>query len=200
MSSATSPGPTPAGAIVIGASAGALEALSTLLPGLPRNYPLPILVVVHIRPDRQSVMADLFAAKCAMPVREAQDKEPAAPGTIYFAPPDYHMLVERDHTIALSSDEPVFFSRPAIDVLFESAADAWGETLTAIVLSGANQDGAQGLAAVDAQGGTTIVQSPGTAYAATMPQAAITACPRALVMSLDDIRAHLHHLARTSQP
>jgi two-component system chemotaxis response regulator CheB len=190
----------PPGAVVIGASAGALEALSVLLPGLPATYPLPILIVVHIRPDRQSVMADLFAAKCAMPVREALDKEPVAPGTIYFAPPDYHLLVERDHTLALSSDEPVFFSRPAIDVLFESAADAYEQALTAIVLSGANQDGARGLAAVATQGGTAIVQNPDTAYAAAMPQAAIAACSQALVMSLDDIRAHLHHLARTSQP
>ena len=187
-------------AVVIGASAGALEALSVILPGLPADYPLPVMVVVHIRADRHSVLATLFDAKCALPVREAQDKEPISAGTIYFAPPDYHLLVETDHTLSLSSDEPVFFSRPAIDVLFDSAADAYGEGLVGIVLSGANQDGAEGLGAVVKAGGTAIVQSPATAYAAAMPEAAIRQCPQALIMALDDIRAYLQNLARTHRP
>jgi two-component system chemotaxis response regulator CheB len=190
------PAPSPK-AIVIGASAGALEALSAILPALPADYPLPIMVVVHIRPDRHSVLADLFDAKCALRVREAQDKEPISPGTVYLAPPDYHLLVEMDHTLSLSSDEPVFFSRPAIDVLFESAADAYGPELIGIVLSGANHDGAEGLRAVAQAGGTALVQSPGSAYASAMPTAAIAQCPAASILTLDDIRAFLQNLART---
>jgi two-component system, chemotaxis family, protein-glutamate methylesterase/glutaminase len=186
----------PTQAIVIGASAGALETLSAILPGLPRDYPLPVLVVVHIRPDRHSVLAELFAAKCAMAVAEAQDKEPIAPGTIYFAPPDYHLLVEMDRTLSLSSDEAVFFSRPAIDVLFESAADAYGETLAGIVLSGANQDGAEGLLAVAQAGGAAIVQAPATAFAAAMPEAALALTPHALVLAPADILDYLKTLAR----
>lgn len=197
--SATCAGSWRAQAIAIGASAGALETLSIILPALPADYPLPILVVVHIRPDRHSILSELFAAKCALPVREAQDKEPIAPGTVYFAPPDYHLLVEMDHTLALSSDEPVFFSRPAVDVLFESAADAYGKGLVAIVLSGANQDGAQGLRAVAQAGGCPIVQTPGSAYAAAMPEAALALCPQALVLSPGAILDYLNALvAKTS--
>ena len=132
-------------AIVIGASAGALEALSAILPALPEGFRLPVIVVVHVPPDKRSVLAELFQAKCRVSVREAEDKEPIVGGTVYFAPPDYHLLVEADEHLSLSSDEPVLFSRPSIDVLFESAADAYGPALIAIILTGANQDGAEGM-------------------------------------------------------
>jgi two-component system chemotaxis response regulator CheB len=132
-------------AVVIGASAGAIEALSTLLPALPSGYRLPVLIVVHVPPDRKSLLPDLFRDKCAIKVVEADDKEPVQNGVIYFAPPDYHLLVETGKTLSLSSDEPVLFSRPSVDVLFESAADAYGAALTAVILSGASQDGAKGL-------------------------------------------------------
>ncbi|WP_420963131.1 chemotaxis protein CheB [Brucella sp. IR073] len=178
-------------AVVIGASAGAVEALSVILPALPKDFSLPVIAVVHIPPDRPSVMADLFQAKCRLPVREAEDKEPLAGGTIYFAPPDYHLLIEADKSLSLSSDEPVFFSRPSIDVLFESAADAYGPALIAIVLTGANSDGAKGLYAVVEAGGTAIVQDPDDAYAAAMPAAAIHMCPGAHVMPLQAIAAFL---------
>lgn len=183
--------PVPAQAVVIGASAGALEALSAILPELPGTFGLPILVVVHIPPDRRSVLAELFEAKCRLPVREAEDKEPILGGTIYFAPPDYHLLVEADKCLALSSDEPVLFSRPSIDVLFESAADAYGPALIAIILTGANQDGSMGLRAIVEAGGTALVQSPQSALAAAMPEAAIQACPEAQVMTLDQITTYL---------
>jgi len=183
-------------AIVIGASAGAFEALSVLLPALPAGYALPVLIVVHMRADTQSVLADLFDAKCAIAVREAEDKAMIAGGTAYFAPPDYHLLVEKDRSLALSNEEPVFFSRPSIDVLFESAADAYGPGLTGIILTGANQDGAKGLRAVVEAGGRAIVQTPASASAAAMPQAAIAQCPQAQVMTLDDIAAHLKNLGR----
>ncbi len=178
-------------AMVIGASAGALEALSAILPLLPANFSMPIIVVVHIPPNRPSALAELFAVKCHMAVKEAEDKEPICAGTIYFAPPDYHLLVELDKTFALSSDEPVLFSRPSVDVLFETAADAYRERLVAIVLSGANSDGAQGLKAVVEAGGVGLIQDPATAYAALMPDAAAKASPEAHIMTLASIAEYL---------
>jgi two-component system chemotaxis response regulator CheB len=174
-------------AIVVGASAGAVEALGMVLPALPKGFRLPILIVVHIPPDKQSVMAELFRAKCQVEVVEAEDKMPIEPGVIYFAPPDYHLLVEADKTLSLSGDEPVLYSRPSIDVLFESAADAFGPHLIGLILTGANQDGAKGLAAVLTAGGKAIVQDPQTAFAAAMPEASIKACPQARVLGLPEV-------------
>jgi two-component system chemotaxis response regulator CheB len=178
-------------AVVIGASAGALEALSVILPALPADFALPLMIVVHMPPDRRSVLAELFQAKCRIAVREAEDKEPMRPGTAYFAPPDYHLLVETDKTLSLSDDEAVLYSRPSIDVLFESAADAYGRGLIGIVLSGANNDGAAGLKAVVDAGGVGIVQSPDDAFSSTMPEAAKAMSPGALVLSLPEIAAYL---------
>lgn len=178
-------------AVVIGASAGALEALSVILPTLPAGFRLPIMVVVHIPPDKRSVLAQLFAAKCALKVVEAEDKMPLEAGTIYFAPPDYHLLVEADKSLALSADEPVLFSRPSIDVLFETAADAYGPGLIGIVLTGANEDGAAGLKTIADAGGATIVQDPDTAFQDAMPEAAIKAVPKADILSLASIGTYL---------
>ena len=186
----------PAEAVVIGASAGALEALSVILPTLPADFGLPVLIVVHIPGDRKSVLAELFHAKCDIDVRQAEDKEPVKGGTAYFAPPDYHLLVETDRSLSLSIDEPVFYSRPSIDVLFESAADAYGPGLIAIVLTGANQDGARGLKAVSDAGGRAIVQTPRGAYASAMPEAAIAECPGAKVLSLKDIALYLRDVEK----
>ncbi|WP_150305386.1 chemotaxis protein CheB [Pseudomonas saliphila] len=183
------------GAVIIGASAGALEALSVLLPPLPATFPLPIFVVVHVPSDQPSVLADIFDPKCKLHAIEAEDKEPIVPGVIYFAPPDYHMLLEDKQTIALSNEEAVLFSRPSIDVTLESAADVWGEQLIGIILTGANQDGARGLQAISAAGGMAIVQSPVGAYASAMPEAAIAACPQAQVMSLNDISTYLSSIS-----
>lgn len=180
-----------AAAIVIGASAGGVQALSAILGALPANYPLPVLVVIHIPPRKDNALIQLFGQKCALPVKEAEDKEPLVPGTIYFAPPDYHLLIETPDALALSADEPVNHSRPAIDVLFETAADVFGPALTAIVLTGANDDGARGLQLVGEAGGTTIVQDPASAEVATMPAAALAAAPGALVMDLQQIVTHL---------
>lgn len=178
-------------AVIIGASAGALEALSLLLPALPATYGLPVFVIVHVPADKPSVLAEIFDAKCQVRVIEAEDKEPVEPGVVYFAPPDYHMLFEDQRTIALSNEDAVLFSRPSIDVSLESAADVWGEDLIGIILTGANQDGARGLAAVSKAGGTVIVQNPDGAYAQAMPEAAIAACSHAKVMSLTDMSAYL---------
>jgi two-component system chemotaxis response regulator CheB len=184
-------------AIAIGASAGAVQALLRILPALPADYPIPLFIVVHVPPDRSNALVSLFAAKCQITVREAEDKEPILPGTVYFAPSDYHLLVEADRSLSLSMDEPVNHSRPAIDVLLESAADAYGPALAAIVLTGANHDGAAGLKAVCAAGGTAIVQDFTDAQVATMPEAALAACPSAGVMTLDDLIPYLLTLAAT---
>lgn len=180
------PKPPPA-AVVIGASAGAIDALSAILPALPANFPQPVLVVVHIPGNRQSMLAELFSSRCALRVKEAEDKEIILPGTVYFAPSDYHLLVEPDFTLSLSSDEPVLYSRPAIDVLFQSAADAYGDSLTGIILTGANSDGALGLKAVAKAGGMTLVQDPETAQGTAMPRAALAACPGSRSIALDEI-------------
>ena len=181
----------PRSAVIIGASAGALEALSSLLPTLPADFPLPIFVVVHVPPGKRSVLAEIFNAKCRLRVIEAEDKEPIEPGVIYFAPPNYHMLFEDPTSIALSGDDEVLFSRPSIDVAFESAAEVWGAGLIGIVLTGANQDGAKGLQVIFNAGGRVIVQNPEDAYAAAMPEAAIVQCPQAEVLSVAHISAYL---------
>lgn len=184
-----------AGALAIGASAGGFQALSRLLPALPAGFPIPVLIVMHVPPRKENALVELFGKKCALLVKEAEDKEPLVAGTIYFAPPDYHLLVEAGHSIALSSDETVNHSRPAIDVLFETAADAFGPALTAIVLTGANHDGAAGLKAVAEAGGVAIVEDPKTAEVPTMPAAALAACPSAKAMPLDQIITYLQEPA-----
>jgi two-component system chemotaxis response regulator CheB len=181
-------------AVVIGASAGAVDALSVILPALPASYGLPVLVVVHVPSDKENALVDLFRKKCPIQVTEAEDKQAIRVGTVYFAPPDYHLLVERDRTLSLSDDEPVLYSRPSIDVLFETAAEAYGPGLLGIVLTGANEDGANGLTAVVASGGRAIIQKPDTAFSTMMPEASIRACPDASVLSLEEITSHLLEL------
>jgi two-component system chemotaxis response regulator CheB len=183
-------------AIVIGASAGAIQALSHLLPALPADYAVPVLVVVHVPPGRSDI-APLFQSRCRVAVKEAEDKEPILPGVVYFGPPDYHLMVEADRTVSLSVDEPVLFSRPSIDVLFESAADVYGEGLLGVILTGANEDGAAGLRAVAAAGGAALVENPAEAFAAAMPSAALAKCNQARSMSLDEIAAYLVSLGAT---
>ncbi|HEY4372485.1 MAG TPA: chemotaxis protein CheB [Burkholderiales bacterium] len=183
-------------AIVIGTSAGGIEALSQLLPALPAGLAAAVLVVIHLPRDRPSLLTEIFAARCALKVEEAEDKRPIEPGVIYFAPPDYHLLVdnggERGPVLALSSDEPVQFSRPSIDVLFESAADVYGERLLGMVLTGANHDGADGLAAVRAAGGVAVVQRPESAQSSLMPAAALQRVPDAeFVLTLTELAAFL---------
>lgn len=178
-------------AVVMGVSAGALEALSAILPVLPADYPLPIVIVVHLPPHKDSILAALLSRKCSLRVCEAEDKEPLLAGTVYIAPPDYHVLVEKDKTLSLSTEEEILYSRPSIDVLFETAADAYGESLLGIVLTGANEDGSRGLRTIISYGGLAIVQRPDTATARMMPQSALKACPEALALSPKDIASYL---------
>lgn len=182
-------------AVVIGASAGAVQALLRILPVLPAEFPVPVLVVVHVPADRSDLLAPLLRARCRVRVKEAEDKEPILPGTVYFAPSDYHLLIETDRTVSLSSDEPVLYSRPSIDVLFESAADAYGEAVLGVVLTGANEDGAEGLRAIMEAGGQGLVEEPETAFAATMPQAALTRSRSARALPLDSIAEVLTGIA-----
>ncbi|OWR16351.1 chemotaxis protein CheB [Brevundimonas diminuta] len=188
--------PSPDQAVAIGASAGGVQALLTLLPALPADFPWPIFIVLHVPADRGNVLAPLFEAKCRLEVKEAEDKETARPGVVYFAPSNYHLLVESNGDLALSSDEAVNYSRPSIDVLFESAADAYGAGLTGVILTGANEDGAAGLSAVAAAGGIALVEEPAAAYAQAMPQAARNACDAALALPLQRIAEHLKGLGK----
>lgn len=181
--------------VVIGASAGGVEALSVILPALPATLAAAVLIVLHLPRERPSLLVEIFAKRCAVPIREAEDKEPAVPGTVYFAPPDYHMLLEKNRQIALSTDEPVHYSRPSIDVLFESAADAYGDHLLGIILTGANEDGAAGLHAIHRAGGVTVVQKPGSAKVPLMVVSALQRSPVDFVLSLEGIAELLAALA-----
>ena len=160
-------------AIVVGASAGGVEALLSIFGELPTDFGLPIVAVLHLPDERRSQLADVFARRLRIPVKEARDKELIEAGTLYFAGPGYHLSVEQDRSLSLSQEDRVHHSRPAIDYLFSSAADAFGAGLLAILLTGANQDGARGLAHVKQSGGTTVVQDPTEARIAVMPLAAL---------------------------
>lgn len=181
-------------ALVIGASAGGIDALRTILPALPASPAFGVAIVLHVPDDRDSRLAEVFQQHLPMPVLQAEDKAPMAPGTIYFAPPGYHLSVENDATFSLSQEEPVHFSRPAIDILMASAADAFGERLCGIVLTGASADGAAGLARIGEAGGLTVVQDPADAEISTMPAAAIRLRAPDLVLPLRELRSFLANL------
>jgi two-component system, chemotaxis family, protein-glutamate methylesterase/glutaminase len=181
-------------AVVIGASAGGVGALSVLLPALPKECPAAVFVVIHLPRDRPSLLVDVFARKCSLTVREAQDKEPVAAGTVYFAPANYHLLLDQGPQLTLSADDLVHHSRPSIDVLFESAAEVYRERLLGIILTGANEDGAAGLAAVHDAGGITVVQEPETAQSPQMVLSALKLRSPDMVLSLERIAGLLSGL------
>lgn len=171
--------------VVIGGSAGAIDVLRQVLPRLTAAFRPTVAIVIHLPPEGPLVLHELLAGPGTPPMKVAEDKEPLAPGTIYFAPPDYHLLIESGRTFALSIDSRVQFARPAIDVLFESAAEAFRDRLMGVILSGANADGAAGLKAVADAGGMTVVQSLDTAEMIAMPAAALQAAPGSLEMNVD---------------
>lgn len=183
-------------AIVIGCSSGGLDALERILSPLPSGFPLPLIVVMHMPQEGDSLLAEVLRNKCRMPVAEVADKDDIAPGTVYIAPPGYHLLVEGDETFSLSVDPKVNMSRPSVDVLFETAADTFGERLVALVLSGANRDGSRGIMAVSAAGGLCVAQQPETAVAGEMPGRAIATGKVNVVLALDDIADFLVNLER----
>lgn len=174
-------------AIVIGGSAGAIKALLRILPGLPADYPLPIMIVVHMPELFESRLPHIFNQYMNLPAQQASDKAPIQGGKVYFAPPGYHLLVEGNHCFSLSCEEPLHFSRPSIDILMASAADTYGPKLAGILLTGANQDGAEGMAHIHAAGGLTIVQDPQEAEMPTMPSAAIKLSQPDFILNLDEI-------------
>jgi len=173
--------------IVIGASAGGVAALLALLGPLPAGFTLPIVVLLHLLPRHDSQLASVLSHHLARPVREPRDKEPVQRGQVYVAAADYHLLIEADRSFAFSSEPPVSFARPSIDVLMNSAADAYGPALAGVLLTGANMDGAEGMAAIQAHGGLTIVQQPQDADVPTMPEAAIARSQPDHVLPLRDI-------------
>jgi two-component system, chemotaxis family, protein-glutamate methylesterase/glutaminase len=186
-------------AVVVGASAGAIDALNQLLPVVPEDARIPVVVVVHLPPSRPSLLVEIFAQRCSAAVREPEDKQPISAGSVWFAPSNYHLLLEADRTFAFSVEPPVNFSRPSIDVLFESAADVFGETLCCIVLTGANEDGAAGASSVRRHGGLVIVQEPNGAEAKEMPTAAISHANPQIIAPLPEI-AELLRLATRAAP
>jgi len=189
--------------LVIGVSAGGVDALGKLLPALPADAGLAVAIVLHIPADKPSLLAELFAARCKLRVKEVEDKEPVEANVVYFAAPDYHMLVEPDKSFSLSRDEPVYFSRPSIDLLFESAALAYRSSLLGIILTGANSDGAAGLKALRRAGGIAWAQDPGEASVPVMPRSAIDSAGVDRILSLDAMAALLSRpatLSLTRQP
>ena len=184
----------PIEAVVIGASAGGLEALGMVLEGLPSGYRAPILVVQHIPANGPTHLAEIFGRRTQLQVKEAGDKDPLRAGMLYFAAPGYHLLVENDFSLSLSQDDAVHFSRPSIDVLFESAADTWGPHVAGVLLTGANEDGAAGLQAIHRSGGLTVIQDPAEAAVPTMPRAALQRFTPDYILPLRDIHRLLREL------
>jgi len=183
--------------VVIGTSMGGMQALQTLLAALPAEFPLPVVVVQHRSSDSGDALRASLQRYSQLRLREPVDKEPVEAGKIYLAPADYHLMLE-DRSFALATDEPVSYARPSVDVLFESAADAYGGAVIAVVLTGANHDGARGVSRVKDSGGFVIVQDPDEADRPEMPRAAIGAAAVDAVLSLSEIGPHLLELAEVS--
>lgn len=181
-------------AVAIGASAGGTNALQKILPFLPADFPLPIVIAQHLHPLQDGAAIIHYSGGCALTVKDADEKESIRPGFVYFAPPNYHLLIEDERTFSLSIDSKVHFTRPSVDVLFESAADAYGAGLIGIVLSGANQDGAAGLLRIKQRGGLTIAQDPQDAEISYMPQAAIEIASPEHILSANAICKFLSEL------
>lgn len=177
--------------LAVGASAGGIEAVTVLLRALPADFRIPVVIVLHLPPNRDSLLPELFGRHCALPVKEAEDKEPVQAGTVYIGPPDYHLLLEPGGHFSLSCDPPLNFSRPSLDLLFESAAMAYRDRLLAIQLTGASADGAAGLKTARQLGGEVWVQDPDEAQASIMPLAAIRQAGADKVLRLDGMAALL---------
>lgn len=171
---------------VVGTSWGGLAALRALVGGLPAGFGLPVVVVQHRHKQSDTLLTSLLQDSTALCVTEVEDKMPITPGNVFVGPADYHLLVEQGY-FSLSTDEPVRYSRPSIDVMFESAADAYGDRVVGVVLTGANADGARGLRRIADRGGMALVQMPQTAESPTMPAAALEAVPNARVLSIEQI-------------
>jgi len=185
--------------VVMGTSTGGLHALTRLLSGLPASFPLPIAIVQHRSRDSDERLSLLLSGASLIPVYEAEDKEPLRSPGVYLGPPDYHLLVEQD-SVALSTEEPVAYSRPSIDVLFESAAYSHGSSVIGVLLTGANQDGTRGLKRIKERGGYVIVQNPDSAESAFMPKHAVKNLLPDRVLHLEQIAVELTIRASEVRP
>lgn len=185
--------------VVVGTSWGGLSALSTVISGLPATFALPIVVVQHRSPDAKGFLAELLQTRTGLCVVEVDDKRPIVAGHVYVAPPNYHLLMDRGF-FSLTTDAPVRYSRPSIDVTFISAADEYGRRTIGVVLTGANEDGALGLKRIADRGGYAIIQDPDTAEGPMMPRAALRAVPKARVIRLDRIASQLITIAPPRPP
>jgi two-component system, chemotaxis family, protein-glutamate methylesterase/glutaminase len=179
-------------ALVIGTSAGGLNALTRILPSLDSDFPVPIVIVQHMSPDGSNYTASLLNKISKLTVKEGDEKETLKTGIVYLAAPNYHLLIERNKTLSLSVDPKVNYSRPSIDVLFESAAEAYKDKLLALILTGANSDGTMGAVKVINFGGSVIVQDPASAEASAMPLSVIENCKVEAVLQLDEIAEYLN--------
>ncbi|CAL1520542.1 chemotaxis protein CheB [Chitinophaga sp. MM2321] len=181
--------------VLIGGSAGGLQAILKFLPLLDIRLKAAMIIVLHRQSHYDSLLTELLAVKTHLPVKEAEEKEALLPGVIYIAPADYHLLIETDHTLSLDYSEKVHFSRPSIDVTFISAAAVYGAKLAAALLSGANTDGVEGLIAVHEAGGTTLVQDPDTAEVDYMPRQAIQSATIDRILHAEEMAAFINHFA-----
>lgn len=189
----------PYGIVAIGASAGGVTALGRVLGGLPADFPVPVVVVQHLDPRHETVITDVLSRHAAMPVRLAAEGDHAKPGTIYVAPPNFHLLVTTEGTLTLSSGELVHFVRPSADLLFESVAASYGPAAIACVLTGTGSDGAMGASAIKSRGGTVIAEDPELAEFKGMPRAAVAAGAVDFVLPLDDIAGVIRRLVEASR-
>lgn len=174
-------------AVVIGSSTGGMDALRSILSTLPGDFSIPVIIVQHLNIHSESYLTEYLEKFCKLRVKEVEDKEVAVSGYVYFAPPNYHILIEKDESFTLTVEERVSYARPSIDVLFETAADTFGEKLIGVILTGANKDGSYGLSKVKEQGGIAIVQNPETAESDRMPKAAIEATNVDYILKLEEI-------------
>ncbi len=181
-------------AVVIGGSAGGLEALEIILKTLPAGFPAPVAAVFHLSPDSDNYMVEYLNRNCRVWIKEAEDKEMIHPGRVYLAPPNYHLMVNTDRTLVLSAEPRINYSRPSIDPLFETAADVLGTRLVGVLLSGANRDGSRGMKRIKENGGLAVVQSPETTLAPQMVEAAMATVTADHVLPPDAIGALINRL------
>ncbi len=181
--------------VVMGASAGGVEVFENLLGHISEDFALTIVIVQHIAPDSEGSLVQLLNSLCSLTVKEAEHNEKIKSATVYIAPANYHLYIEADETFSLSIDDKVNYSRPSIDLLFESAARIYGDRLIGVIFTGANRDGADGLKKIQGNGGCTIVQDPNTAKTPVMPSAALEAVKADYILDIKGINDFLMRLA-----
>jgi len=181
-------------ALIIGGSAGSLDVLLEIFPALKSDIRFPIILVVHRKPSNESLLTDLLKSRTSMDVGEANEKEFLTPGKVFIVPADYHMLIEEDRSISLDYSEKVNYSRPSIDVTFQSAAEVFKEKLVCILLSGSNSDGVEGLKCVNSFGGRAVIQNPGTAIMPYMPQQAVLNVKPHIILDSRDMAEYINKL------